>query len=439
MKRVLVISYFYPPYSSVGATRVSKMTKYLRNAGWDVHVLTVDRCDLPPTLPVELPPEAITRVAQLFDLASIPRAVVGRRRLATDRVLPVQPTRWAMLWRLGEAYRHLACFPDGQIGWYLGAVTAGTAVARSFRPDVIVSSSLPNTSHLVARAIARNTGIPWVAELRDLWTRNHNFQRVQPLRAIEEQLERWVLSAADAIVTVSEVWADGLRDRYGRPTFVVPNGYDPTDYPTGVEPRADVFTLVYTGMFYNGKQNPNPLFAAIRSLADAGRIRPETFRVQFAGQYLGPIASRAETFGVSRFIDVHPPVSYAESLRRQCAANALLFLDWFDGRAKGWYSAKIYEYLGAGRPILSIGPQDSVVARLLCGTRAGAVASDAREVELLLVQWLAEFVRCGRVRCAADEVTRQRFQRQDAARRMGEVLDFAANIAPRAARLSPAG
>lgn len=438
MKRVLVISYFYPPYSSVGATRVSKMTRYLRDAGWDVHVLTVDRCDLPPTLPVELPEDAITRVPQIFDIASIPRAVVGRRRLSTDRVLAVQPTRWAMLWRLGEAYRHLACFPDGQIGWYFGAVASGSTLARTLRPDAIVSSSLPNTSHLIARAIARKTGIRWVAELRDLWTGNHNFQRIQPLRVLEEQLERSVLSEADAIVTVSEVWADWLRERYGRPTFVVPNGYDPTDYPTGVEPRTDVFTLVYTGMFYNGKQNPDPLFAAIRSLADAGRIRPETFRVQFAGQYLGPIASRAETSGVSRFIDVHPPVSYADSLRRQCAANALLFLDWFDGRARGWYSAKIYEYLGAGRPILSIGPQDSVVAQLLCGTRAGAVASNARDVELLLDRWLGELARCGRLAYAADQAVRERFQRQEAARRMGEVLDLTAGTAPGAARLSPA-
>ena len=430
MKRVLVVSYFYPPYSSVGATRVSKMTKYLRDFGWEAHVLTVDQCDLPATLPIEVPLDAITRAPQLFDLASLPRTIIGRRRLATERVLPVQTKRWAMLWRIGEAYRHLVCFPDGQIGWRGSAIARGTALARDIRPDAILSSSLPNTSHLVARAIARKARVPWVAELRDLWTENHNFRRVQPLRAIEKRLERAVLMDADAIVTVSEVWAARLYAKYHRPTFVVPNGYDPTDYPSSPRARDDAFTIVYTGMFYNGKQNADPLFDAIRQLAGAGRITPDRFRVRFVGQYLGPIVARADAFGVTRFVQVDPPVPYRESLSLQCGATVLLFLDWADSATPGWYSAKIYEYLGAARPILSVGPHRSVVQQLLLETRAGTAAASADDVVRVLGQWLEEFERTRGVTYAPDEHVRRRFQRQDAARVMGGVLDFAVRAGP---------
>ena len=432
MKRVLVVSYFYPPYSSVGATRVSKMTKYLRDCGWEAHVLTVDQCDLPATLPIEVPLDAITRAPQSFDLASLPRTIVGRRRLATDRVLPVQPKRWATLWRMGEAYRHLVCFPDGQIGWRRNAIARGIALAREIKPDVILSSSLPNTSHLVARAIAREAKVPWVAELRDLWTENHNFRRVQPLRAIEKRLERKVLMDADALVTVSEVWAARLHAKYHRPTFVVPNGYDPTDYPSCPRVRDDAFTIVYTGMFYNGKQNVDPLFEAIRQLAGAGRITPDRFRVRFVGQYLGPIVARADALGVTRFVQVDPPIPYRESLSLQCGATVLLFLDWTDGVTQGWYSAKVYEYLGAARPILSVGPYGSVVAELLLRTRAGAVATSADDVVRVLDGWLDEFERTRGVSYAPDEDVRRRFQRQDAARVMSDVLDFAVRAGPAA-------
>jgi hypothetical protein len=423
MKRVLVISYFYPPYSSVGATRVSKMTRYLRDAGWEPHVLTVDHCDLPSTLPIEVPPETITRVPVRFDVGSLPRALVGRRRLSSDRLLAQQAPSWALLWRAGELYRHLACFPDGQIGWWPTAARQGIELAKVLRPDVILSSSLPNTSHLVARSIAARTGIPWIAELRDMWTENHNFRRVQPLRALEQQIERRVLSSASALVTVSEVWADRLRDKYRLPTFVVPNGYDPTDYPSDVTPSREVFTLTYTGMFYNGKQRIEPLFQAVASLASRGRISPASFRLRFMGTYLGPVRACAEAHGVGAFVTIDPPVPYRESLRMQSGATGLLFLDWFSSGASGWYSAKIYEYLGAARPILAIGPGETVVARLLERTGAGVNCSTSADAAAVLDSWMCEFVSNGAVVYGADDAVRHQFQRQQAARTMADVLD----------------
>src|SRR5205807_973392 len=102
------------------------------------------------------------------------------------------------------------------------------------QPDVIFSSALPPTSHLVARRLSRKARLPWVAEFRDLWTDNHAFQRIQPLLTVERILERWAMREADALVTVSEPLADTLRKRLNKPVFVVPNGYDPDDFPTGV-------------------------------------------------------------------------------------------------------------------------------------------------------------------------------------------------------------
>jgi glycosyltransferase involved in cell wall biosynthesis len=424
MKRVLVISYFYPPYRSVGATRVSKMTKYLADAGWEAHVLTVDGADLPTGADIEIPEGRIHRVRPAFDVMSLPRLLVGQGAVAGRGTELARTWRSEWLWKFGQAYRNIACFPDAQVGWAAPAARAAVRLIGELRPHILFSSSLPNASHLAAWRAARATGVPWVAELRDLWTDNHNFRRIAPLRALERRLERAVLGSADALITPSDVWSAQLQQRFERPTYVVPNGFDPHDYLPGPPPAAGQrFELVYTGMFYNGKQNPMPLFDAIASLARSGAIRPERFRVRFIGQYLAPLAARANEAGISSFVSIEPQVGHREALAAQKAATALLFLDWADGRERGWYSAKIYEYLGAGRPILSVGAADSVVADLLRHTGAGHAAPSSQSVGAVLEDWLAEDDRHGVLTCRSNPDALKPFWRQTAAAALGRVLD----------------
>jgi hypothetical protein len=425
MKRVLVVSYFYPPYSSVGATRVSKMTRYLRDHNWEPTVLTVADDDRPQGIELEIPPVNIHRVAQTFDVTAGPRSMVGKETVAGRRFARRPGWGSKAFWRLALVYRNVVCFPDPQIGWLLPAVREGRRLIKEVQPHVICSSSFPNTSHLVAYYLARESGIPWVAEMRDLWTDNHNFRRVAPLRFMERLLERMVLSRADALVTVSPVWAALLEKRFGRPTYVVPNGFDPLDYNDLPPPAANNgrFTLLYTGMFYNGKQDPDPLIEAIASMAREGTLKPEQFRLRLVGHYLEPIVARAEAAGVQAFVDVEPPVPYRDSVALQCGATALLFLDWADGREKGWYSAKIYEYLGARRPILSVGPRDSVVAELLHDSRAGVVGQTASEVRGLLTSWIKEYERTGTLICSSDPAALVPHHRQTAAASMADVLN----------------
>jgi hypothetical protein len=131
----------------------------------------------------------------------------------------------------------------------------------------------------------------------------------------------------------------------------------------------------------------------------------------------------ADRAGILPFVTLDAPVPHAESLRRQVNATALIFFDWFFGAEKGWLSAKIYEYLGARRPILSVGPHDSAVAALLSKTGAGRVGSSAAEIEAALRTWIDEFRSTGAVRCASDPAALAAYQRQAAAAELARVLD----------------
>ena len=425
-RRVLVVSYYYPPFTSAGAIRVSKMTKYLGEYGWTPTVLTVTRDDRPMGMDVEIPPKAIRRVPQLVDVVGLPKRLAGSRNYQRPAAGVGATGTSGILWRLAVAYRHVACFPDPQVGWLVPAVREGFRLIDEIRPHVIFSSSFPNTSHLVAAWLSHRTGIPWIAELRDPWTDNHNFRRVAPLRALEQRLERAVFRQASALVTVSEVWAEALKRRFGKPTYVVSNGYDPLDYPDEA-PEGDLFSLVYMGTFYNGKQKPDALFAAVAALKGAGTIAPATFQLRFRGQFLQPLFDAARLAGILPFVTVEGPVSYRESLRLQRNATALLFFDWSDGHEKGCYSAKIYEYLGARRPILSVGPHDSVVADLIAQTGAGEVVETPEEVRLVLERWIHQH-RTATLLCETDPASLKPYQRQAAAAAMADILNRHAQI-----------
>jgi len=438
-QRVLVVSYFYPPFSGVGATRVSKMTRYLADFGWEAHVLTTDSLPQPATLPIEIPEARITRVPMAFDVAALPRAFAGGR-VVTELRMPSTSWRASLLQRASWAYRHVVCFPDPQIGWWSSAVRAGSEIIDRVKPAAILSSSFPATSHLIARSLARRSKLPWVAELRDLWTANHNLRRIQPLLALERRLERAVLSEASAVVTVSDALADWLRTRYHRPTYVVANGYDPSDYPAPTQHRSDVFSLVYTGRFYGGKQYFEPLFEAIARLAAAGRIQPDRFRVTLVGEGLSPLVARSERLGLERFFTAMPAIAYRDALQRQCDATALLVFELHTEHGNDITPVKLFEYLGARRPVLSIGVRDSAVTRTIEHTRVGRIATNADEAERILRGWLDEFDRTGTLAYAADEAAKAQYTRQHGARKMADILSSAteSSRAPAAPALAAA-
>jgi glycosyltransferase involved in cell wall biosynthesis len=256
-----------------------------------------------------------------------------------------------------------------------------------WKPDLILASSPPPTSLLVAHKLSRRFGIPWVAELRDLWVDHHYYNQPGWRKSIETRLERKVLSSAAGLVTVSEPLAESLRAKYGRPTAVVLNGFDPGDYsPESAVTAAgrDELRIVYTGATYPGKQDVSPLFAALGQLGElSGKVR-----VVFYGSYLNAVREKAAEYGVEHLVEVMAPIPYKESLEAQSGADVLLLLLWTDPRERGVYTGKLFEYIGARRPILAVGGSDCVAAELIASRSAGVVINDPVGIADQLRRWI---------------------------------------------------
>lgn len=380
--KILLVSFYFPPFNAIGAVRAGKLAKELVAAGHEVRVLTAQQQLLPQSLPLEVPENLITRT-RWWNVNGLPLALFGRQQTRYRSSAAAPSGTFA---KIVKAYRTLLNIPDGQIGWYSYAVRAGRRLIAGWTPDMIYASAPPFTGLMVARRLAREAGIPWVGELRDLWTDNYYADWPAWRRAIEVPLERRVLSSAAGLVTVSDPLADRLREKYTPPVAVIPNGFDPDDYPRGAaSPNAAELRIVYTGTIYPGRQDPSPLFAAVKSLGEEGR----RIKIEFYGRTLPGIRQLAEGFGLGDQVGVHAEVPFLESAQLQASADILLFLQWNSVAEPGVFTGKLFEYLGARRPVLAVGMPTGVAPDLIRDRSAGFASDDVAELASRLSQWLA--------------------------------------------------
>ncbi|MCO1614221.1 glycosyltransferase [Micromonospora tulbaghiae] len=398
--RLLIVSYHFPPAETVGARRPAALAAFAKQQGWDVRVLTAVGADQGGA-PVPVPEEHLIRIAPsprlrrpgrsagepVPDGATPPPSRLGRIRSSADRLL-VKAGMELLL-------------PDPQLNWIRPPVQNFDRGAAGWRPDVILVSGPPFSGFVVAAALARRLRVPWVADYRDLWSvGNEYWVRSALRRAVDKRLERRVLRTVAACVTVSEPLAETIHRTFGVQTHVVMNGIDRRPVPmesfatsVGVEASATTLTLAHTGYIYPGKRDPSPLIDAIALLgADAAKVH-----LIFAGEDHGITRAAAERAGVTDSVTLLGQVSPEKSWRIQADADALVLLMWNDPRDAGTVTGKIFDYLQARRPVLLLGYEHGVAARLLRERSAGVVANDPAAIAARLREWLAVKERTGRV------------------------------------------
>jgi len=326
-----------------------------------------------------------------LDLPALLQRILRRlRRRRTEEEIAAVPARVGTLARFGRGlerfYRNLLLWPDERMGWFLRALPPALRLCRHWRPDLIYASSPPATTLALAWALRRICRVPWVAEIRDRWADDPYTSRPDWRRRLERRLEDVILSSASGLVAVSQTWAEFYGTRYRVPTAVVYNGFDPDAYrhagTSGGE--AGLLRIVYTGSVYAGR-DPTPLWQA---LAGMGRDA-ENVRVEFYGAKRLEVLPGATRLGVDHLVSVQEYVPHDEAVRLQCGADILLMLQWDNPSEAGNLPGKLFEYLGARRPILALGYDGGEMARIIRERGAGLFSNDPGEMARQLKAWLA--------------------------------------------------
>lgn len=422
--KILIVSYFFPPFNQIGAVRVGKFAKYWSRMGHDVRVLACRDVPLPKGLPLEVDAARVTYAGSI-DVNRPVAAILGKKKVASKGYAIGGSTGRGR--SMAESiYRSFLHVPDGQVGWLPFAMREGGRICRDWRPDVIYASAPPVTSLLIARRLSGEFQSPWVAEFRDLWTHNHNRNVLAFREALDGIWERRLVKTVAGLVTVSEPLAETLKARHGAcPVLTLPNGYDREDFERDCpedEGEPGTLNLAYTGMLYPERYDLQTFFSALAA------TRKARIRVRFYGRYTEAAVREAERFGVSSSIFCHDPVPYHQSICLQKRSDILLMLLWNDPGQKGVYTGKLFEYLASLRPILAVGPADNVAGELIQQRRAGLVADEPERIAEWLDSMWAEKMKAG-VLAPNDGDVAKGFERSEQASRL---LDFLRNVTNKA-------
>jgi Glycosyl transferase 4-like domain len=430
--KILLVSYFFAPANTMGALRSSRLATFLMGRGHDVRVLAAADPGPPPTLDCDFPEARVLRTAQL-DINWLPKRLATlRNALRHTRTNAIETSDACAGWREGPQRRDVGLlrgastlytnalnWPDARAGWLPYAWHAGQRLLRTWRPDLVYASSPPPTCLLLGKLLSAQCGAPWIAEFRDRWSDDPYYTRPSWRQALEARLERRILASARAIVTVSEPWAGRYAEAYGKPVLVVLNGFDPKDYAGRESPGAvdsPLLEIVYTGGIYPGRRDPTPLFQALP-------LSPELaaeVRVHFYGTNPSHFLPLAAQQTVRDSIIAHPHIAHPQAAEVQQGADVLLLMQWNDPRDQGHIPAKLFEYLGARRPILGLGLEDGVPATIIRERAAGCFANEPAQIAAQLAAWLETKRRLGRVpalppEAAAGFTRAEQFERLEAA------------------------
>lgn len=401
--RILIVSGLFPPNAPTATVRPPKFARYLLDRGHDVRVLAAQNLQFPDAVEPEIPLERIVHV---------PYIRRGREAPLTEADQPkpdaASGTRHREARGLRALWRKLQHLPDPHVTWIGPAVEEGLEMGRTWCPDVIFSTGPPDSSHIAASRIAAKLGTRFVAELRDLWSDNLYHAPRPFIEMIERHMERRALGRADALVAVTAGAAERLRQRYGKPVVQAANGFDPSDFAglDKVEPLdAGKLAIVHAGSTYGGRRSPAPLFAALAAMGETAT----GIAVHFYGEDAAVPASIAEEAGVSHLVKTYPPIPRTEVLRVERAADILLLLRFDTPGERHVVAGKLYEYIGARRPVLCHGQTEGEAAEIIRTHELGLVSNDPGEIAGWLSARLAAR-RSGRLpdlpREAAEAMTR---------------------------------
>lgn len=371
-KKVLVITYYWPPAGGSAIQRVIKFVKYMREYGWEPVILTVSNGEYPATDPSFLAeiPENIkvykTKALQPFGLYKRFTGKKTETRITND--VFSQKTKTA---RIAKWIRMNLFIPDARVGWYFTAVKQAKKIIREEQIDAIFSSSPPHSLQLIAQKIATYHQLKWIADFRDPWSElvhNQNNKRSWLTRKIDRAFEKSVFSKADRILTVGKDVARCIRSHVDRPVVIIPNGYDTCDIPAA-SLSPEYFIITYTGELSKDRI-PYAFLKAVSILKD----KYPQIRLRFIGNSCQELKTEIQQNSLEEITYFESYIPHKESVRKLAESNALLLVINQVPNNKGILTGKIFEYLGMRKPIICIGPADGDAAQTIRECDAGYVA-----------------------------------------------------------------
>lgn len=358
-----MVTYNFPPLTaSSGIQRSLNFSRFLPENGWSPIVLTPD--------------SRVYDTANNNDAPEIPEQIIHKSSFALNTAKHLS---------ICGKYPAFLALPDKFWTWRLSAVSAGIDLIRKYQPDAIWSTCPIPTTHWIAAALKKTSGIPWIADFRDPLIKDGNNDSFLEHK-IKCYIEAKTVANADIVSFTSPSTLKLYQERYPelnqKKWRVIYNGYNEDNFSTAAEiahnsqqnrPTNGIKTLLHSGILYQNGRNPAALFEAIKELHNTQKISENSFRLVLRATNSDEHYSQeVKRFSISEYVDILPPIKYEKALAEMINADGLLILQ--GSIFNGQIPAKVFEYFRAQKPILALTDSKGDTARIL---REGGISKVA--------------------------------------------------------------
>ena len=391
MKRVLIITYYWPPSGGSGVQRWLKMSKYLPEYGWQPVIYTTENAEYPiidHSLEKDVAPNIEVIRRPITEPYSAYKKFLGINKDETVKMGFIQEKEKSKSWKsdLTLWVRGNFFIPDARCGWVKPSVRFMKEYLNEHPVDAIISTGPPHSMHLIALKLKEALGLPWIADFRDPWTEIDYYNDLHLTAWADRRhhrLEQEVLTKADKVVTVAPDGARRLGRLGNRNVRTIYNGFDRDDDTQMPVNLSEQFTITYLGVL-SKIQNPSNLWQALSELIKEDSGFDKSLKINMIGQIDSTVVSSIDENGLTQHVAYSPymPHDQVSAVHRSSTLLLLLLMPDSEPRAKGLLTGKLFEYMASGRPILCIGPEDGDAARILRETGAGQTVSFEDKVKM---------------------------------------------------------
>ena len=375
MKRVLIISYYWPPAGGISIIRPLKLVKYIRDFGWEPVVCTADGAHYPledENASLDIPEDLEILKVPIVEPYGVYKKLTGQKeKEALVDVIQNAPKR-SLLHNLSIWIRGNFFIPDARCLWINPAVKELKKYLKENPVDAIITTGPPHSVNRIGYLLKKDLGLPWLADFQDPWTQvdyYKHFKISSWAHRRHQKMEKAVFDHADCITIVSNSWKRDLKSIGAKNVSVVPLGYDPVDFSDNVNLDKE-FSITHLGLLGEDR-NPETLFRVLADICKEEDDFASKLKIKLIGKVNPKLLALAEELGLAKQLEYMGQVSRVEALEYMQSSQILLLLLNKAENVSGRIPGKVFEYLGAQRPILSLGPRGTDIEKMLVEAKAG--------------------------------------------------------------------
>lgn len=428
-KKIVIITYYWPPAGGPGVQRWLKFAKYLPEFGWQPIIFTPENPSYPlldKSLMKDVPEnlEIIkTKIWEPYQLAE--KLNKSNKKFKAGQFDVGNNQSWKSklsIWVRGNFF-----IPDARVFWVNPSVKFLEQYLKDNKIDVVVTSGPPHSLHLIGLQLKKKfTDLKWIADFRDPWTEISYYKHLKLTNKSDKkhrQLESEVFKNADITLATSYTDAENFR-KNGANAVCITNGFDESDSannPTIKKISTETqFTLSYIGVLEQ-LRNPENLWKALNDLVKTNSDFAEKFKLKFVGRIDDKILQSIENSSLKNYIENLGYLSHDKAIDEMSDSSMLLITNFPNPSSKGIIPGKIFEYLATGKQIISFGPSEADVSKILTETKAGKHFSyeDSETIKQFILEKF-ELWKSGNL--AENTQNIEQFSRRNLTRQLSEIL-----------------